>query len=590
MPRSFWHQLWIALAAAVVFFTNLGATHLWDEDEALHASCARGMIVRGDWVTPTFNDELFPDKPPLTFWMSIFSFQVFGINEFAARLPSALCGLLTALVTYHLGRLLFGPRSGFWAGIIVASTVGLTVSARAVTMDAALVLFTTAALLSFVVGRLGVSGRSRSKSLGPWMYNPRLAWVAVYALLGLAVLTKGPIGIVLPMGILGLFLLVLRHWESETPAGRSAHPWYRRAVHELATCLRGRNVAWAIGEMRPLVAITVIAAVALPWYVWVDLRTHGLWLRQFLGEHNLGRALHPMQGHSGPIFYYVIAIVVGFFPWSVFLGPSLAQLGRRMMADPARRSYLFLACWIGVVFVFWSAVRTKLPHYVLPAYPALAMATGSFIDAWLAEPSLGKRWWNTSATITLIAAGLGIMVAMPIITARFLPGEAGLGAVGLVLVIGGAAYGWAVCRRRLDRAMAVLALTSIAFLVAVFGLAAVRVDRHQVAERLFAAIRAADPAAEVQTYRYTRPSLVFYAGRSVPHCGDPQALIAAAERHPRLTLITSDDFAPEVERLQPGRFQVVARYPKFLKRGEIVVLAGRAETAVVGRPPAPERR
>ncbi len=123
MHQQLRHQLWIVAAAAVVLFTNLGAVALWDEDEPLYASCAREMLQRGDWVVPTFNGEIFPEKPPLMFWLMMGSFQLFGVTEFAARVWSAVLGVGTALLTYHLGRLLFRAEVGLWAGLIVVTSI-----------------------------------------------------------------------------------------------------------------------------------------------------------------------------------------------------------------------------------------------------------------------------------------------------------------------------------------------------------------------------------------------------------------------------------------------------------------------------------
>ena len=150
MTQNTRYQLWILAAAAIIFFTYLGAASLWDEDETLYASIAREMLQRGDWVVPMFNGHLFPEKPPLMFWLMIAGFEILGQSEFAARFFSAVLGVGTALVTYHLGRLLFNPRVGLWAGLITASSIIFTVSARAATVDSALVFVSTLALLCFV--------------------------------------------------------------------------------------------------------------------------------------------------------------------------------------------------------------------------------------------------------------------------------------------------------------------------------------------------------------------------------------------------------------------------------------------------------
>jgi 4-amino-4-deoxy-L-arabinose transferase-like glycosyltransferase len=605
------HQLWIVLAAAVVFFTNLGATYLWDQDETLHATCAREMFQRGDWVVPTFNGEYFFDKPPLMFWCMICGFEWFGVTEFAARFWSAVFGIGTALATYHLGRLLFRAEVGFWGGLIVASSLLFTVSARAATVDSALVFFTTCAMLALVAGGMArqretAGGGSGGQLAGPAApaLLPRswICFVLMYACLGVAVLGKGPIGVVLPVAVLGLFVLIAGDLlgagfraQQEGPMGSlparacpapadkppvaPAPPasWaarFRAAVRPFGL----RKLLLAAWRLRPLTGLLVVLAIALPWYVLVGLRTDGAWLKQFFGEHNLQRALHAREGHSGPIFYYIPAIMIGFFPWSLFIVPSVILLVRRIRRrDAWQVGCVFLACWIGLPVVFWSLVRTKLPHYVLPVYPALALMTGAFIHDWLRRPAEVRRSYGRNAMAALVLVGIGAMVAMPILASFFLPGEGAIGLVGLVLVAGGV-VGLAYLRRgRRDRAMAAFAITSVVFLVGVFGFAAMRVSRHENAVPMLAEINQACPGPpDLITYGFRRESVVFYAGHAIPHCQDAARLAAlvAGARHP--WVITGSEYEKQLEKAFPGEFSVVSRRPKFLKRGEVLVLAWRS--------------
>lgn len=581
MSRSIPNSFWIILTAGLVCLTGLGATHLWDDDETLYSSCAREMLARGDWVTPTFNGNLFADKPPLVYWMMIGSFKLWGVNEFAARFPSALCALLTAWVTYQLGRILFCERAGFWAGLITTTTIAFAVSARAATLDSALTLLTTLAFLVFARARIGPQDPETLAAHGwkAWGH-----WVLLYGLLGLAILTKGPVGAVLPLGAMGLFLLI-SHVDVSGEKGTAS--FRSRWLRGLAACFSVRNVFWAIGKLRPLTAIVVVGVVVLPWYLLVNARTDGVFLQRFLGEQNFLRALRPMDGHSGPIFYYLIAILVGFFPWSVFLLSAWAQLGRRLNGHPWQQSYRLLLCWMSLFVVFWSLVSTKLPHYVLPAYPALALAVGGFLDAWLASPAGSPRRWGRNAAITLIVVGIALMVALPVVASYVLPGEGMLGLIGVIFVVGGGVLWWEFDHARLGRALGLFTILSVVFLVVTLALAAQCVDRHQAAPRLLAAIReSAGEQPPLCTYRFQRPSLVFYAGQRVPHCSNDQALadLYAANRPP--WIITGGEFEKELERLFPNRLMVAARCPKFAKRGEIVVLAPRP----IGTPPTTAQR
>ena len=630
MHQQLRHQCWIVAAAAVVLFTNLGAVALWDEDEPLYASCAREMLQRGDWVVPTFNGEMFPEKPPLMFWLMMGCFRLFGVTELAARFSSAVLGVGTALLTYHLGRLLFRAEVGLWAGLIVVTSIIFTVSGRAATVDSALVFLTTAAILCLVAGGLVQQWAVGSRQSAVPLHSPlstlhsplsTFHFVLFYACLGLAVLAKGPIGLVLPLAMIGLFLLIANHssskfgWSdfgwpgssaSEPPETRGSGgsptnvtmlrmvprrcpstPATRRSplsiLHSpLLGIVDPRNVLRIAWRMRPLTAVVVVGAIALPWYVLVGLRTDGAFLAEFLGQQNLGRALKPLQGHSGPFYYYLPAIAIGFFPWSVFLAPTLIESVRRIRRNHATKmETLFVLCWLVVFVAFWSIPSTKLPHYVLTAYPALALLTAVFVDAWITDPACVSRWWIRSATVTLVVVGIGMVVALPIVAYIFLPGEWMLGLVGVVLVVGGALSLLFAERGRRFQSMAACAATAVVFLTAMFGFAALRVDRYQNAPVLTAEIRKASPGRpHLAGYRFFRESLVFYAGEPVPRCENAAQLqeFLQGAKHPYV--VTTDEYEEEVRRQFPGEFSVLIRQARFLHSGEVVVLARRRDQGV----------
>jgi len=590
MREQLRYQLWIVAAAGVIFFTHLGATALWDMDEALYTTCAREMLERGDWIEPWFNGEMFPEKPPLMFWTMMAGFELFGgVSEFAARFFSALMGVGTALAAFHLGRILFNIRIGLWTGLITASTIVFTISARAATVDSALTFFTTLAFLLFVTGSRFFRAESQTSDAGsPWCAQNGLTFfraVLMYACVGVTVLGKGPVGMVLPLAAMGLYLLVVGGW---------------------------RKLLWSAWWMRPLTALVVIAAVALPWYVWVGIQTDGRWLREFFFEFNLRPFKQPILGHGDAsslqrtlaflisllyYFYHIPALLVGFFPWSVFLGPTLIETFRRVRRGTERgaefvrqrNGCLLALCWFGVWFVFWSICKTKLPHYLLPAYPALAMLTACFVDRWLSDPASLRRWWLRNAWISTIFAGVGIAIAVPVIAAIYLPGEEWIGSVGVILVLGGGVCWWSTAHGRHQRAATFFTVMSVAFLTAVFGYAAQRVDRHQNAIPMIAAIRADSPQSArppIATYRFFRESTVCYAGYSVTRCDENQPegrsareelarFIAGADRS---YVITTDEYESEINEAFPGKFRVIFRHRRFLGPGEMVVLGMGSES------------
>lgn len=206
-------QAIIVLIGLIVFGTSLGSAALFDMDEALYATCAREMVERGDLVVPWFNGQMFPDKPPLMFWLMMLGTELLGSTELAVRLHSAVFGIATALATYHLGRLLFRREVGFWAGVIVSTSIIFTISARAATVDAALTFAITTALLTLVIAAPAWRGQKQQamQEEGWDAFLPRgwPAFALMYALVAVAVLAKGPVGLIMPVGAMGLFLLMV---------------------------------------------------------------------------------------------------------------------------------------------------------------------------------------------------------------------------------------------------------------------------------------------------------------------------------------------------------------------------------------------
>ena len=441
--RDLCHQIILVATAGLIFLVNLGVPGLWDLDEALYTSIAREMTLRGDWVLPTFNAGVFYDKPPLMFWLMMGSFQVLGISEFSARLPAVILAIGTVLATYHLARRMFSAEVGFWAGLVTASNIIFVISARAATVDSALAFITTLTMALFAKGaRLG-EGRDPSIQAAAGLANPRklrflpaswLIYAAMGLLLGLAVLAKGPVGFLLPAASIGLFLLVANQPALPAPL-REEQGQVRRLralLGRIVVLFSPQKVLRTTWAMRPLTVLACAALVALPWFVAITWRTQGLWLEQFVTKYNLGPFVKPFLGHRGPFYYHFVVVLIGLFPWSVFLGPTLVN-AIRMLRGRGREqpATAFLLCWIGVFFGFWSLCSTKLPHYVLPAYPALAILTGGFVHAWIGSAEAAGRRVMSIATGIFLCVGVAMIVVLPLVTARYVPGEQIVALVGL---------------------------------------------------------------------------------------------------------------------------------------------------------------
>jgi 4-amino-4-deoxy-L-arabinose transferase-like glycosyltransferase len=606
MRQQFRHQIILILVGLTIYMTNLGGAHLFDMDEALYATCAREMGQRANWVTPWFNGEMFPEKPPLMFWCMMVGTQLFGDNEFAVRIHSVFFALATSLSTYYIGRKLFRPEVGFWAGLITMTSIIFTVSARAATVDSALTFAITFAIAVLVSGGVSRAGEESAGRFVPRDYLPRSLWqfVLIYAAVGVAVLAKGPVGIIMVVGTMGLFLLMVpranvaegrelppfitKHYRDMVGLIRLIAPWpvLRRLIiwMQPVSCFLLRfhpkrffQAAWAL---RPITAIIVVALVAVPWYWMVWSRTDGQWIYQFLAKFNMGPASKAIQGHHGPFFYHLISIPIGFFPWSVFLGPVIIEMVRRLKkGDQWRTGYILALSWIVAVVGLWSAVALKLPHHILPAYPALALLTAPFVYSWITETARFKDVWIRNASLIFSFVGGGAMVAIPVMTWFFLPGDSILSLIGVPLLIGGIAC-WKFSRANRPLAtMTAFTVASVFFLVGIFGFAVLRVDPHQNGPYLAKVLKQQEDLGECKlaSYGHFRESFVYYTGGPVERLRSDEAIgqflgQSGGQDEKRPYLITTDTHESKIRDQYPGQLEVVMRRPKFLKKGELVVL------------------
>jgi 4-amino-4-deoxy-L-arabinose transferase-like glycosyltransferase len=559
-------------AAALVFFTNLGGARLWDRDEPRNAGCAREMLEAGDWVTPVFNAELRVHKPVLLYWFIMSAYAVFGVNEFAARFWSAVLAVGTVLMTYHLGRRLFNARVGVWAGVVLGTTMMFDVAARAATPDSVLIFFSTAPMLVYVLATFAPQDRHnarmapRLKTEGCFFPTSWPAAALMYALMGAAVLAKGPVGLVLPTAVIGMYLLIA------TLPRRDDLPRWRKALrpfgpgHFLRTC-------WT---MRPITALAVSMAVALPWYVWVHLRTDGQWTHGFFVTHNLGRATTAMEGHDGSLLFYPAAMLLGFFPWSVFAAPGLIDSTRRLRrGDPWREGYCFAACWVGVYVGLFSLASTKLPSYITPMYPGLALLGGCFVYHWSRGEVYVARLWPRLSLLALAVVGAAILVAVPLAARRYAPGGEWLGALGLLpLAMAGASFYW-MERGRSGAAAHAFAFGAVVLMATMFGFATLGADQHQHSDVLLKAIRERSRDPHIASMGCLEPSWVFYSGRPIHPVGveefheENNGYFAPGRES---FVITTGTQLSQLESQLPAGVGVLAEAPYFLKDERLILL------------------
>jgi 4-amino-4-deoxy-L-arabinose transferase-like glycosyltransferase len=557
-----WQIVGVAAIAVVVVFSNLGGVRLWDRDEPRNAGCAREMLERNDWVVPTFNAQLRGHKPVLLYWLMMSAYSVFGVNEFAARFWSAVLGTGTVLLTYGMGRRMFGPAVGVWAAVMLATSMMFDVASRAATPDAPLIFFSALGMYFFVRHVFPVSGQ--------WFPRSTLSAVPIYGSLALAALAKGPIGMLVPTAVIGLFLLIV----ARTDGSIEPRTWRQRVRdlprHFILTCWR----------MRLGTAVFMLLLLAVPWYVWVGIRTDGQFLREFFVDHNLNRARAPMEGHAGPIVYYPLVILLGFFPWSIFAVPAILEMRTLIRRQHAWSSGLWLCfCWVAVWVGLFSLAQTKLPSYVTPCYPALALVTACFGERWVRGATHVAAFWPRLGIGTLAVVGLIAAIGIPVATHLLLPGEEWLGLIGLVPLIAAATATLAVRHGRRQTALTSLAAGAVAMSVGLFAVVAARVDRHQKSDVLLATIYRQSAEPRLAAFGCLEPSWVFYAARPVEELAWPgvvdgertavdQFLAGGANRY----VITTRRHLAQIEPYLPADVAVLEDVPYFLKKDRLVVV------------------
>jgi 4-amino-4-deoxy-L-arabinose transferase-like glycosyltransferase len=477
------HLSLLCLVWAIVCLPNLGAPSLWDVDEGNNSEAAYEMRESGMFIVPTFDYEMRVDKPALLYWLQVAAYSQFGVNEFSARLPSALAALCAIFLTYELGRRTFGSAAGLISGLILTSAALFCASARFANPDALLDAFTLLTLFVFWRG---------------YRANGPLPFASAGAISGLGMLAKGPVGLVLPCAVSILFLA-----------------WQRQL--------------WRLFDRRLIWGVLTFILVAAPWYTWVGIETKGEWLAGFFWKHNVGRALSVMENHRGLFFYYAIVILVGFAPWSVFFAPATwnALTDARAAAGGRERDAVrFLVCWILVYVAFFTLVQTKLPNYILPIYPAVALLTGRAIDRWRAGLAPLPAWMMPVSLTCLGLVGIGVSAGL-LIAAGILPPSVPthrqLPALGTLAVIGTlpvlAAISGALFLRRDSRnaALGAIVCGCVLFTAALATFGPVAVDRYKAPKALSAALPGDEVSRDVRigAYEYFQPSLVFYCHREV---------------------------------------------------------------------------
>ena len=276
--------------------------------------------------------------------------------------------------------------------------------------------------------------------------------------------------------------------------------------------------------MRFLLGTLIALFIAFPWYNEVDTQTNGLFTQLFFFKENFARATTTMENHGGGFWFYPLAILVGFFPWSVFAGPTIAFLRKRPDAPPKQRSAItFLMCWVAIQVIAFSLFGTKLPSYVTPCYPALAMLTslGLVEFSRTQNVSLAQLRWHQAAMIALIVSGFAVIVGMWIGFSTYLPTVRWIAIVGVIPIVGGAYGTWALAKQKPRYLITASAMCAVLFCWAVFGFGTTAVSHQRKTEQLFERI-AQHPSQVVGAWNCMEPSWVVYGEKPIYELRKPR--------------------------------------------------------------------
>jgi 4-amino-4-deoxy-L-arabinose transferase-like glycosyltransferase len=365
--------LWLLLAVAIIWFSNLEYRKLIKPDEGRYAEIPREMVVSGDWVTPRLNDLKYFEKPPLQYWTTAVAYEIFGEHQWTSRLWAALTGFAGIFLVWFAGSQLFGFAAGRYAAMLLGSSMLYALMGHINTLDMGVTFFITLGIVSLLLGQ---KKESNERTRRNWMM---LAWSAM----ALAVLSKGLMGLVLPGAALFLYSIFqrdIRVWKS---------------MH------------WSVG-------LLMFFLIASPWFYLVMKANPEFFQKFFIYEHYT-RFTTKELGRYQPWYYFVPILLFGMMPWTVVMFDTLLRTwNENTRTGNAFNPERFLLIWAVFIYFFFSVSGSKLPSYLLPMFPALALLMGKQ----LATMNERRLFWLISPILPLVLAAVLGMVFAPYFMGR----------------------------------------------------------------------------------------------------------------------------------------------------------------------------
>jgi len=478
------------------------------------------MYHRGDWVVPTFNDELRTDKPPLHYYFMRVAYTVFNVNAFSARLFSVVMGILTVLAVYFFTAKLIDKLAGFLSGLILACSIQLAIQFHLAVPDPYLIFFLTTGLLSFSYA---------------FVFNRSVFYYIFYSSIGLATLAKGPVAPVFAGLIVIIFLLVQR----------------KLSIRQLLA-------------IKLLPGAMLFLSVVVPWYVWVGIETKGVWLEQFFFKHNVGRFTSTMEGHRGFPLLSAVIMIAALIPYSAFFPQAFKMVWRAL-----RQNTFICFCFVAmtVIVIFFAFSRTILPSYPEPSVPFFAILLGFFFGRVASDENVRRFKLPINAVVYLVIALL-----LPVATALALRQEKGISEAWpvayymITFPIAAAVALYFLLRNNVLAALYSYSAGAVVFLVTFFYYMFPVVDRlNPVMQSLPQLQHIKDP---IVYYKDFNPAFVFALRHPVPGFITPEALRQFTSQHPTLYILTQKRYWHEL----PANKQLLYQGKDLFERQETILV------------------
>jgi 4-amino-4-deoxy-L-arabinose transferase-like glycosyltransferase len=363
------------------------AMPLIDPDEPRYAVTARDMVLNGNWIVPHFNGVPRINKPPFFYWVIAISYKIFGINEFGARLPSALASIGTAMITYVWGKRIWGYKNGFWAGVVLMASPLFFLISRLCITDMLLTFFVSASFYLFFIEYTETVKNNKRR-------------LFLYFLLGMVFLVKGHVGIILFILVTIGFLVWIRDFQ------------YLRRL-------------WYLPGF--LLFLAIICAWGIPFLISLGAEQISTVLYQETFGQFVGSFSHPE-----PFYYFLPVFMIGFFPWSVFAFITFVYVFKKRKSMPVqeKKQVYFFCSWTIITVIFFSISHSKLITYILPISPAMALLT-ILLSRWEIESGFGKGF------VWLLWFTLSVSTSIPIVLiltmSKWIPAKYGISTYHIVI-------------------------------------------------------------------------------------------------------------------------------------------------------------